>query len=107
MKQFCSASTELGISTYKARELRDILKKLKTDDATVEMVYQNRGNLIAAGFKQMFCEDRWFDITIEVECIPFAAYRLALSLGSDFFRQILEPLEPSTVQTIGMKWKTS
>lgn len=105
MKKFCNVASRLGITTFYDREIKSYMRKLKTNDEKAEMVYRNRGYLLAEGFKQMFCDERWFDILIEAECLTFGAHRVALSVGSVYFREILRDLPPSTATTTGMAYK--
>lgn len=103
MKKFCNVLSRLGISKFHDYEIKGYTKKMKTKDEKAEMVFRNRGYLIAEGFQQMFCDDRWFDITIEVDSLTFGAHRIALSAGSLYFKNMLKELPPTTVATIGME----
>lgn len=105
MKKFCNVLTRLGITTFYDREIKDYIKKLMAKDDTAEMVYRGRGRLIAEGFEQMFCDQRWFDISIEVECLAFEAHRVALSIGSVYFRETFRDLPPTTMATTGKEHK--
>lgn len=102
MKKFCNVLSRLGIATFYDYEIKGYMKKMKTKDETAEMVFHNRGYLIAEGFKQMFCDDRWFDITVEVDYLTFGAHRIALSVGSLYFKSMFGAIPPSTAATTGI-----
>lgn len=105
IKKFCDVSTQLGISTFYEHEIKKYKKLLNAPNETLEMVYRGRGRLLADGFKQMFIDSRWFDIKIEADGTPFAAHRIALSAGSEFFEDTLGALPPTTVKTTGTVYK--
>lgn len=98
---FCKVLDHLGIVPFTDREIKSFMNEFKPDNKPIKMVYKDRGALIAEGFKNMYCEERWCDITIEVDHIPFKAYRIALSVGSEYFRDKLKSLGPSMVATTG------
>lgn len=106
IKKFCNSLNQLGFTPkFLGGDIKKCLKKLKKNDETAEMVYQNRGNFIADGFQQMLCDQNWFDITVEVDFLTFEAHRVALSVGSEYFRGMLGILPPSTMATTGMAYK--
>lgn len=75
---------------------------MKTAEETAEMVYRNRGLVIAEGLEKLFGDYHMCDITVEVQGLPFQAHRIALSAGSMYFKGLLNELEPTTVATKGM-----
>lgn len=106
MRKFCKVSSMLGIVTYYDHEIKSYMKKMKTDLETAEMVYRARGLLFAEGFQQMLYDYRMFDITVEVQGLPIQAHRIALSVGSAYFKGMLSELPPTTAETKGIKSKT-
>lgn len=106
LKKFCSASNRLGIKPkFTASKVQKYLNKLKTNDQTIDMVYKGRGEMIANGFEQMFCDQSWFDITVVAEGVEFEAHRVALSVGSEYFRGTLGEEKYRTVEQKGMAYK--
>lgn len=102
LRKFCNVVSELGIATFYDTEIKGYLKKMKTTEETAEMVYHGRGLVLAEGFESLFYKYRMFDITVEVQGLPIQAHRIALSVGSSYFKGLLNILPPTTAGTKGI-----
>lgn len=108
LTKFCNVVNQLDIATFTKKDIKFFLKNVKTDKQTSEFVYHNRGELFADGFKELLIEDRMFDVTFDVlddegvGGMPIQGHRIALSVGSLYFKETLKAVGPTTAGTIGM-----